>query len=53
MITPWNFPWPFFVENYARVISGNTVVLKPAEDTPISSYNLVQILTEAGVRKAL
>ncbi len=31
------------------LISGNTVVLKPAEDTPLSSYNLVQILAEAGV----
>src|SRR5258708_18415409 len=31
------------------LISGNPVVLKPAEDTPLSSYNLVQILTEAGI----
>jgi len=54
MITPWNFPmaipsWKIM----PALISGNTVVLKPAEDTPLSSYNLVQILTEAGVRKAL
>src|SRR5258706_6292634 len=50
MITPWNFPmaipsWKIM----PALISGNTVVLKPAEDTPLSSYNLVQILTEAGV----
>jgi aldehyde dehydrogenase (NAD+) len=31
------------------LISGNTVVLKPAEDTPLSSYHLVHILTEAGL----
>lgn len=31
------------------LVSGNTVVLKPAEDTPLSSYNLVQILAEAGI----
>jgi aldehyde dehydrogenase (NAD+) len=31
------------------LVSGNTVVLKPAEDTPLSSYHLVHILTEAGV----
>src|SRR6202163_2955867 len=50
MITPWNFPmaipsWKMM----PALISGNTVVLKPAEDTPLSSYNLMQILTEAGV----
>jgi aldehyde dehydrogenase (NAD+) len=50
MITPWNFPmaipsWKMM----PALVSGNTVVLKPAEDTPLSSYHLVQILTEAGV----
>ena len=50
MITPWNFPmaipsWKML----PALISGNTLVLKPAEDTPLSSYHLVQILTEAGV----
>jgi aldehyde dehydrogenase (NAD+) len=50
LITPWNFPmaipsWKIM----PALISGNTVVLKPAEDTPLSSYNLVQILTEAGI----
>src|SRR5579859_756968 len=50
MITPWNFPmaipsWKMI----PALISGNTVVLKPAEDTPLSSYHLVQILTDAGV----
>jgi len=35
------------------LISGNTVVLKPAEDTPLSSYHLVQILTEAGVPRGV
>jgi alpha-ketoglutaric semialdehyde dehydrogenase len=50
MITPWNFPmaipsWKMM----PALISGNTVVLKPAEDTPLSSYHLVQALTEAGL----
>ena len=31
------------------LVCGNTVVLKPAEDTPLSSYHLVQVLTEAGL----
>ena len=50
MITPWNFPmaipsWKMM----PALVAGNTVVLKPAEDTPLSSYHLVQVLTEAGI----
>src|ERR1700682_4841073 len=50
MITPWNFPmaipsWKMM----PALVSGNTVVLKPAEDTPLSSYHLLQVLTEAGL----
>src|SRR5712672_764627 len=50
MITPWNFPmaipsWKMM----PALVAGNTVVLKPAEDTPLSVYHLVQTLTEAGV----
>jgi acyl-CoA reductase-like NAD-dependent aldehyde dehydrogenase len=54
MITPWNFPmaipsWKMM----PALVSGNTVVLKPAEDTPLSSYHLIQILTEAGVPRGV
>jgi alpha-ketoglutaric semialdehyde dehydrogenase len=54
MITPWNFPmaipsWKMM----PALISGNTVVLKPAEDTPLSSHHLVQVLTEAGVPRGV
>src|SRR6202140_117201 len=50
LITPWNFPmaipsWKMM----PALVSGNTLVLKPAEDTPLSSYHLVQILMEAGI----
>ncbi|HXT75868.1 MAG TPA: aldehyde dehydrogenase family protein [Candidatus Eisenbacteria bacterium] len=50
LITPWNFPmaipsWKMM----PALICGNTVVLKPAEDTPLSSYHLVQVLTDAGM----
>src|SRR5216684_3150416 len=50
LITPWNFPmaipsWKIM----PALISGNTVVIKPAEDTPLSTHNLVQILIEAGL----
>ena len=54
MITPWNFPmaipsWKIM----PALICGNTVVFKPASDTPLSAYNLVQILTEAGVPRGV
>src|SRR5215472_2968453 len=50
LITPWNFPMaiPSWKLMHA-LVSGNTVVLKPAEDTPLSSYHLVRTLAEAGL----
>jgi aldehyde dehydrogenase (NAD+) len=50
LITPWNFPmaipsWKLI----PALVCGNTVVLKPAEDTPLSTYNLVQACEEAGI----
>jgi aldehyde dehydrogenase (NAD+) len=50
LITPWNFPmaipsWKLF----PALVAGNTCVIKPAEDTPLSTYNLVHALTEAGL----
>src|SRR5205809_6319459 len=54
MITPWNFPmaipsWKIM----PALISGNTVVIKPAQDTPLTVYNLVQVLTEAGAPRGV
>jgi aldehyde dehydrogenase (NAD+) len=50
LITPWNFPmaipsWKLF----PALVSGNTCVVKPATDTPLSTYNLVQSLVDAGL----
>ena len=50
LITPWNFPmaiptWKLF----PALLCGNTVVLKPAEDTPYTAVKLFEILAEAGV----
>lgn len=49
-ITPWNFPiaiptWKMF----PALVAGNTIVLKPAEDTPLSALRLVELLYEAGL----
>ncbi|MDI6809682.1 MAG: aldehyde dehydrogenase family protein [Candidatus Eisenbacteria bacterium] len=50
LITPWNFPmaiptWKVF----PALICGNTVVIKPASDTPLTATLLVEVLSEAGV----
>jgi aldehyde dehydrogenase (NAD+) len=50
LITPWNFPmaipsWKVF----PALICGNTIVFKPASDTPACATRLIEILLEAGV----
>src|SRR5271165_5339645 len=50
MITPWNFPmaipsWKLF----PALVAGNTAVIKPAQDTPLSTFNFVQALTDGGI----
>lgn len=50
IITPWNFPiaipsWKIL----PALICGNTCVLKPASDTPLTATNFVKVLAQAGV----
>jgi aldehyde dehydrogenase (NAD+) len=50
IITPWNFPMAIPAwKTFPALLAGNTVVLKPASDTPLSAANLVEILAEAGL----
>jgi acyl-CoA reductase-like NAD-dependent aldehyde dehydrogenase len=50
LITPWNFPMAIpSWKSMPALICGNTAVLKPAEDTPLSTYHLTQALSEAGL----
>jgi len=54
MITPWNFPmaipsWKLF----PALVCGNTCVIKPAEDTPLCTLNLVKALVDAGLPKGV
>jgi len=50
LITPWNFPMAIpSWKTMPALICGNTLVLKPAGDTPLSAYSLVQVLEEAGI----
>jgi len=50
LITPWNFPmaipsWKIL----PALVCGDTVVIKPAIDTPLTCWNFVRILHEAGL----
>jgi succinate-semialdehyde dehydrogenase/glutarate-semialdehyde dehydrogenase len=48
-ITPWNFPSSMIPRKLApAVAAGNTVVLKPAEQTPLSAVLLFEVFHEAG-----
>ena len=53
-ISPWNFPLAIFVGQVAAaLVAGNTVLAKPAEETPLIAAQAVQILHEAGVPLAV
>lgn len=48
-ISPWNFPLAIFTGQIsAALVAGNTVIAKPAEQTPLIAAQAVQILWEAG-----
>jgi acyl-CoA reductase-like NAD-dependent aldehyde dehydrogenase len=50
IITPWNFPMAIPAwKTFPALVAGNTVILKPASDTPLLALKLVEILTEAGL----
>lgn len=50
VIVPWNFPMPIAGWGFAPALAaGNTVVLKPAELTPLTAIRLGELALEAGV----
>jgi succinate-semialdehyde dehydrogenase / glutarate-semialdehyde dehydrogenase len=50
LVTPWNFPAAMVTRKIAPALAaGCTVVLKPAEDTPLTALALAGLLAEAGV----
>jgi RHH-type proline utilization regulon transcriptional repressor/proline dehydrogenase/delta 1-pyrroline-5-carboxylate dehydrogenase len=49
-ISPWNFPLAIFTGQVAAaLVAGNSVLAKPAEETPLIAAEAVRILHEAGV----
>ncbi len=49
-ISPWNFPLAIFTGQVAAaLVAGNSVIAKPAEQTPLIAYEAVKLLHQAGV----
>jgi succinate-semialdehyde dehydrogenase/glutarate-semialdehyde dehydrogenase len=49
-IVPWNFPTTLLANKLGpALLTGNTVVAKPADSTPFTTLRLAEILTEAGL----
>jgi acyl-CoA reductase-like NAD-dependent aldehyde dehydrogenase len=50
VIVPWNFPMPIASWGFAPALAaGNTVVLKPAELTPLTALRLAELALQAGI----
>ncbi len=54
IITPWNFPmaipsWKII----PALVCGNTVVFKPASQTPLSAFNFVKVLEDVGIPRGV
>ena len=49
-ISPWNFPLAIFTGQIAAaLVTGNAVIAKPAEQTPLIAHRAVELMREAGV----
>jgi len=52
-ISPWNFPLAIFLGQIATALmAGNSVIAKPAEQTPVIAFVAVRLLLEAGIPPA-
>lgn len=51
-ISPWNFPLAIFAgQIVAALVTGNCVIAKPAEQTPLIAAAMIKLLHEAGIPK--
>jgi aldehyde dehydrogenase (NAD+) len=54
IITPWNFPMAIPTwKAFPALVCGNTLIFKPASDTPATAVKLVEVFEEAGVPKGV
>lgn len=53
-ILPWNFPFFLIARKAApALVTGNTIVVKPSQQTPINAYIFAQIVEEVGLPKGV
>lgn len=49
-ISPWNFPLAIFAgQILAALVAGNTVLAKPADQTPLIAYRAIELMHKAGI----
>ncbi|KUP05332.1 1-pyrroline-5-carboxylate dehydrogenase [Bacillus coahuilensis p1.1.43] len=54
IISPWNFPFAIMAgTTVAAIVTGNTVLLKPASTTPVVAAKFVEVMEEAGLPKGV
>src|SRR5690625_4417165 len=54
VISPWNFLFAIMAgTTVAAMVTGNTVLLKPASATPVIAYKFMEVLEEAGLPKGV
>ena len=54
LITPWNFPIAIATwKSFPAIVSGNTVVWKPSNETPMMAYEMAKIFHEVGLPKGV
>jgi 1-pyrroline-5-carboxylate dehydrogenase len=54
IISPWNFPFAIMAgTTIAAIVTGNTVLLKPASTTPVVAAKFVEVMEEAGLPKGV
>lgn len=53
-ILPWNFPFFLIARKLApALVTGNTIVIKPSEETPINAYLFAELLAETDLPKGV
>jgi len=53
-ILPWNFPFFLIARKLApALVTGNTIVIKPSEETPINAFMFAELLHQAGLPKGV
>ncbi len=53
-ILPWNFPFFLIARKMApALVTGNTIVIKSSEETPLNAYDFTELLAEAGLPKGV